>query len=233
MTVIVYAWRFRKAGLFGFGNVGHAALEVRDPNGINDCYLSWWPGGDVRRGRSWVVNKKLKHTVGHYMNFGYGTWTGHAARAEAGQAGWTAEQAGNLESDKEREGRSADAKYLFNLHGPKVLNELRIKGFVDGLHRGAQVLSSNGHAAGGEYSLVHANCSDAVATALQAGGAAQLHPKPAMRHFWTPTDVARWCDHMVIAANDKTPGSATRKRGFTGNDLDFTPKSWQFSALST
>ena len=70
-----------------------------------------------------------------------------------------------------------------------------------------------------------------MAWVLEQGNAATYVAKPAMRFFWTPTDIAKWCDRLVIALNAKVPGSAARLRGFTGNDLDFTPMGWQYSAL--
>lgn len=227
--VLVYIWRFRKLGLLGFGNVGHAALEVRS-GGPSDFYLSWWPGGDTRGGASRLKNKTLAHTTSHYMNFGYSRWSGVQARIEAEGAGL---DSANFLSDKEKEDREADAKYRFNLTTPRLLSELRMKQAFDQLHQGQQVLSAKGHGAAGEYSLVHANCSDAVAWVLERGNAATYVAKPTMRFFWTPTDIAKWCDRLVIALNDKQPGSATRVRGFTGNDLDFTAKGWQYNTLAT
>ncbi len=76
-------------------------------------------------------------------------------------------------------------------------------------------------------------CSDAVAWLLEAGGAGTLVDKPRMRCFWTPTDIAKWCDRLVIASNNKISKSAQRTRGFTGNNLDFTEHDWKYSALAT
>ncbi|MCF3945677.1 hypothetical protein AiwAL_05300 [Acidiphilium sp. AL] len=242
MTVTVYVWRFRKLGVLGFGNVGHASIQVRFSGAADrDFYLSWWPGGDDVHGRA---RQALRHTTSHSLQVGYGNKAQKAARDAVAHA---TDERGNLlvpddklkevqsrfVSDKTAEGRSAEAKYKFNLNGTKLLNETRMEAAFQSIHQGRQTLSAKGHAKAGEYSLVHQNCSDAVAWLLEAGGAGTLVPKPKMRFFWTPTDIAKWCDRLVLAANDKKSGAAQRIRGFTNNDIDFTPLDWKFSALAT
>jgi hypothetical protein len=242
MTVTVYVWRFRKLGLIGLGNVGHASLRVDRPSVPTESfYLSWWPSGDdVHRG-------PFRHTTGHRLNFSYGNKGKmaqrntlgndmyHATDDETGQPLYSAEQIANqvdaIESDKSAEGRSADAKYRFNLNLPLVLNETRMYRAFQSIHQGSHSLSANGHAGSGQYSLVHQNCSTAVAWVLEVGGAGALAPKPVIKHYWTPTDIAKWCDRIVIAALRKQSGSAARSRGYTGNNLDFTDHAWNYSAL--
>ena len=245
MTVTVYIWKFRRRALIGIGNVGHASIKV-DFAGApqRSFYLSWWPGGDAAHGRG---RRMLAHTQNHSLQLGYGQSAYEAARAQTEM--WHAtddkgaplhpqadvdkwmEEHGQI-SDKMAEGRSAEAKYKFNLNDTKVLNETRMEAAYKAIHEGRHTLSAKGHAQGGEYSLVHQNCSDAVAWLLEAGGAGSLVPKPQMRFFWTPTDVAKWCDQLVLKADQKVPGSAQRTRGFTGNDLDFTQLDWKYSALT-
>lgn len=242
MTVTVYVWRFRKRGLIGIGNVGHASIGVKfDTTPDKDFYLSWWPGGDDVHGG---LRQMLRHTDSHHIKVGYGNKAQQAARNLATHATDARgellipddrldEVLGNITSDKTAEGRSADAKYKFNLNGSKLLNQTRMKAAFEAIHQGRYSLSTKGHAKAGEYSLVHQNCSDAVAWLLEAGGAANLVAKPKMRFFWTPTDIAKWCDQLVLAANDKEAHAAQRGRGFTNNNLDFTPMPWKFSALGT
>ena len=116
-----------------------------------------------------------------------------------------------------------------------MLNETMMFLAYNDLDAGAMVLTTKHRKSvtGGQYSLLHQNCSDAVAAILDAGGASDYVPMPRMRFVWTPTDVAKWCDHLVIEMNRRKPGSAERKRGFTNNDLDFTSFGWEYSALAT
>ncbi|HEX7390071.1 MAG TPA: hypothetical protein VF286_08160 [Acidiphilium sp.] len=242
MTVTVYVWRFRKRGLIGIGNVGHSSIGVKfDGMADKDFYLSWWPGGGDVHGR---LRQTFRHTNSHHLNVGYGSKTQKAARDTMTHATDARgelvvpddkldEVLSNITSDKTAEERSADAKYKFNLNGSKLLNQTRMKAAFEAIHQGRHSLSAKGHAKAGEYSLVHQNCSDAVAWLLEAGGAGALVPKPKMRFFWTPNDIAKWCDQLVLAANDKEAHAAQRTRGFTNNNLDFTPMPWKFSALST
>lgn len=228
MTVTVYIWRFRKRGLIGLGNVGHASIKILRQHSVGpdeELYFSWWPGGDDadRKG------KKLRHTSSHFNHIAYGPRSKAAALDTIQDAAIRANQV----SDKEAEQRSADAKYMFNLKGAKLLNELRMTTACGMLHRGTQVVTANGHAKGGEYSLVHQNCSDVVAFILEQGGAANIVPKPQMRFYWTPNDVAKWCDRLTLAMNKQQEGSAARTRGFTGNDIAFTQHDWRYSALAT
>lgn len=242
MTVTVYVWRFRKLGLFGIGNVGHASIAVNFAGAPDrSFYLSWWPGGRDVHG---FGRRALRHTDSHSLQVGYGQKAEAAARNalvhamdDKGNLLYSDEQLplaqAAIESDKTAEGRSADAKYKFNLNGAKVLNETRMEAAFHSIHQGNRTLSAKGHAKAGEYSLVHQNCSDAVAWLLEAGGAGMLFDKPRMRFFWTPTDIAKWCDQLVIASNDKISKSAQRVRGFTGNNLDFTEHDWQYNTLAT
>jgi hypothetical protein len=228
MTVTVYVWRFRKLGLIGFGNVGHSSIKILRQQSVGpdeEVYFSWWPGGDDadRKG------KKLRHTTSHFRSVAYGA----KAKAAALDTIEDAAVRANQRSDKEAEERSADAKYRFNLNGAKLLSEFRMMAACRTLHQGTQVVTANGHAKGGEYSLVHQNCSDVVAFILEQGGAANIVPKPPMRFYWTPTDVAKWCDKLTVAMNKRQEGSAARTRGFTGNDMAFTQHEWRYSALAT
>jgi hypothetical protein len=247
MAVTVYVWRFRKRGLIGWGNVGHASIRVdRQSMPETSFYLSWWPAGDSAHGG---FGKLIgAHTTSHAIQGSYGNKGQTAARRQLrqdmyhstnddGSPTFTDRQINkavkNIQSDKMAEDGSADAKYKFNLGDVSVLSEMQMVMAFQSIHQGGHCLSTNGHAQAGEYSLVHQNCSTAVAWILEAGGAGKLAAKPAIKHFWTPNDIAKWCDRIVLAALEKNPGSATRTRGFTGNVLDFTTQHPRYPALAT
>ena len=221
MTVTVYVWRYRKLGLIGIGNVGHTSLRVDSATGASDFYLSWWPGGD----KASVKDLFTRHSKGHSSPGRYNSPRNPQATVIYDPS----------QSDKAWEDRAADAKYRFNLNGAKLLNETRMWAAFNALDRGTMVLTTKHRKSvkGGQYSLLHQNCSDAVAAILEAGGATQYVAKPKMRFVWTPTDVAKWCDQLVSAMVLEQPGSAKRARGFTEVECDFTHTGWQYSALGT
>ncbi len=222
MGVTVYVWRFNVFGAVGFGNVGHTSLRVdRASDGESFC-LSWWPGGE----KASIKNLFTRHSQSHLSPGSYGKKKPTDPMEIINP---------NAPSDKQWEDGPAHAKYFFNVGGTKGLNETMMFLAHNDLDTGAMVLTTKHKKSvkGGQYSLLHQNCSDVVAAILEAGGAGDYVAKPAMRFVWTPTDVAKWCDHLAIAMNREKPGSAERKRGFTNNDLDFTSFGWEYPSLAT
>ncbi len=187
----VYIWSYNAWGLVPGvrANVGHAALQIK--TAADDEYLSWWPKG----GEGSALPKASDQPVG------YGT-SAVKRRAEQGRP----LQVNNvMETDKDREGESADHKFRF----VAGLDFAKMIAWVRDLSVGRVTCSAFARAQ--SYNFTVQNCSATVAHCLREGGADAYTPWPG-RLVWTPADVLVYCNDLSAAILRAHPMGAAKYR---------------------
>jgi hypothetical protein len=206
MEITVYVWYFQVGGLVGRGNVGHASLKIVQGNtkkgdqGYDYEYLSWWPKETPSTPFSKMdAERPARYGSKEYRSFR--TMVGHSRSNEVD------------DTDKNREGGPADAKFRFS---GDALNRESMLRFIADLVSGAQTVAYMASAQ--KWDMLYQNCSSTVAHCLRAGLADMFTPWPGYQ-VWHPTRVAEYCNSLVEGVNQKMPGHAVKVRGLDGSSV--------------